>query len=181
MSALDGNVPFRRVVVKWVVVYFANLAGSLLLAYFMFKTDLWKGGNFLSGIQALKIANAKVNLAFGPAFFRAILCNWLVCLAVWLALASREIAGRIFAIFFPIMTFVALGFEHCIANMYFIPMGMLLKGTEAAKASGLDLSNLTTGGFIGNLIPVTLGNILGGALFVACVYWYVYVKGTLKK
>ncbi|MFC1546758.1 formate/nitrite transporter family protein [bacterium] len=181
MSVLDKQVPLKRMLGKWTVVYIANLIGSVLLAYIIFKTDLWKGKDFLTGIQALKIANAKVNLAFGPAFFRAILCNWLVCLAVWLAIASKNIIGRIFAIFFPIMTFVALGFEHCIANMYFIPIGIFLKGTGAAAASGLNLANLNLNGFfVTNLIPVTIGNIIGGAFFVGCVYWFVYVKDTNK-
>lgn len=182
MSVLDKRVPLNKMLGKWAVVYLANLVGSVLFAYIMFKTELWKGGNYLTGIQALKIANAKVNLAFSPAFFRAIACNWLVCLAVWMALASRNIVGRIFAIIFPIMTFVALGFEHCIANMFFIPMGMFLKTTGAAAASGLNLANLNLNGFlVTNLIPVTLGNIVGGAFFVGCVYWSVYVKGSNAK
>ncbi|MFH1504194.1 MAG: formate/nitrite transporter family protein [Candidatus Omnitrophota bacterium] len=182
MSVLRKRVPLNKMLGKWGVVYLANLVGSILLAYLFFKTDLWKNSDFLTGIQALKIANAKVNIAFGPAFFRAICCNWLVCLAVWMALASRDITGRILAIFFPIMTFVALGFEHCVANMYFIPVGLFLKGTEAAAASGLNLTNLTLKGFfVTNLIPVTLGNIIGGAFFVGCLYWMTYVKGTTDK
>ncbi|MCP4652710.1 MAG: formate/nitrite transporter family protein [Candidatus Omnitrophica bacterium] len=177
MSVLDKKVALNKVLGKWALVYIANLIGSVLLAYMMYKSDLWKGGGFLTGIQALKIANAKVNLTFGAAFFRAIACNWLVCLAVWLALSARTTVGRIFAIFFPIMTFVALGFEHCIANMYFIPMGLFLKGTEAAAAAGLNLTNLNLGGFlVTNLIPVTIGNIIGGAFFVGTLYWSVYLK-----
>lgn len=181
MSALDGRVPFSRVVYKWVVVYIANFIGSVIMAYLMLSTGLWKGGNFLTGVTALKIANAKVNLLWGEAFARAILCNILVCLAVWMALASQRVIGRIFAIFFPIMTFVALGFEHCIANMYFVPLGIFLKGTEAAAVSGLNLANLTWGGFIfNNLIPVTIGNMIGGALVVGLLYWLVYVKPEAK-
>ncbi len=179
MSVLDKKVSFYKVLGRWGIVYVANLIGSVLLAYIIYKSELWKGGNFLTGIQALKIANAKVNLSFGAAFYRAICCNWLVCLAVWLAIASRSVVGRVFGIFFPIMTFVACGFEHCIANMYFIPMGMFLKGTQAASASGLNLINLGLKGFVvTNLIPVTLGNIVGGALFVGGLYWFVYVRGT---
>ncbi|HUT85290.1 MAG TPA: formate/nitrite transporter family protein, partial [Elusimicrobiales bacterium] len=151
------------------------------LAYMMYKTELWKGADFLTGVQALKIANAKVNLSFSAALARGIGCNWLVCLAVWMALASRQVAGKILAIFFPIMAFVALGFEHCVANMYFIPMGLMLKGTKAATASGLNLANLNLNGFfVTNLIPVTIGNIIGGALFVGCIYWSVYVRGIKK-
>ncbi|MBU1122859.1 MAG: formate/nitrite transporter family protein [Candidatus Omnitrophica bacterium] len=177
MSVLDKQVPFSKMLGKWTIVYIANFIGSVLLAWIMYKTELWKGGDFLTGIQALKIASAKVNLAFSPAFFRAICCNWLVCLAVWMAISSRNVIGKIFACFFPIMAFVALGFEHCIANMYFIPMGLFLKGTGAAAASGLNLTNLNLNGFlITNLIPVTLGNIIGGAGFVGCLYWAVYVR-----
>ncbi len=181
MSALDGRVPYQRVVYKWLVVYIANFLGSIAMAWIMLNTGLWKGGNFATGVTALKIANAKVNLIWAEAFFRAVLCNILVCLAVWMALASTRIIGRIWAIFFPIMTFVALGYEHCIANMYFIPMGIMLKGTGAAAASGLDLTNLTWGAMITkNLIPVTLGNMVGGALFVGLLYWLVYVKEDKK-
>lgn len=181
MSVLDKNVRFLRMLRKWGIVFAANFVGSVLFAFIMLQTDLWKSSDYLTGIQALKIANAKVNLTFTSAFFRAVACNWLVCLAVWMALASREIAGKILAIVFPIMTFVALGFEHSVANMYFIPMGIFLKGTEAAAASGLDLANLTWGHFlVGNLIPVTLGNIIGGSGFVGCLYWMVYVKGIVR-
>lgn len=181
MSALDGRVSFGKVAYKWLVVYVANFIGSVLMAYLILSSGLWKGGNFATGITALNIANAKVNLIWSEAFIRGILCNVLVCLAVWMALASQNIIGRIWAIFFPIMTFVALGFEHCIANMYFVPLGIFLKGTEAATASGLTLTNLTWNSFIiNNLIPVTLGNIIGGALVVGLLYWLVYVKSEAK-
>ncbi|MFC1496615.1 formate/nitrite transporter family protein [Candidatus Margulisiibacteriota bacterium] len=180
MSALDGRVTYKRVLYKWAVVYFANFVGSIIMAFLMFNTGLLDGGNPSTGITALKIANAKVNLSWSMAFTRGILCNILVCLAVWMALASQNIIGRIWAIFFPIMTFVALGFEHCIANMYFIPLGIFLKDSNAAGASGLNLSNLNWGGFFNNIIPVTAGNIVGGALVVALLYWLVYVKPEAK-
>jgi formate/nitrite transporter len=124
----------------------------------------------------MAIANAKVNLTFGEAFFRGIGCNWLVCLAVWMALSAKDIAGKILAIFFPIMAFVALGYEHCVANMYFVPMGLFLKGSGLAGGEGMP--SLTWNGFLtANLIPVTLGNVVGGAVFVASTYWLVYVCG----
>jgi formate/nitrite transporter len=182
MSAFDGRVPFGRVLYKWIVVYVANFIGSVLMAWLILGSGLWKGGNFATGVTALKIANAKVNLAWGEAFIRGILCNVLVCLAVWMALAATNIIGRIWAIFFPIMTFVALGFEHCVANMYFIPLGIFLKGSEAAAVAGISLDNLTWGGFVfNNLIPVTLGNIVGGSLVVGLLYWLVYVKPEAAK
>ncbi len=120
MSVLDKKASFRRMLWKWVVVYLANFLGAIFIAYLYYNTNLWKAGDMAVGLSALKIANAKVNLTFVEALTRGILCNWLVCLAVWMAIASREVVGKIFAIFFPIMAFVALGFEHSVANMYFI-------------------------------------------------------------
>ena len=181
VGVLTGDVKFSKMLNNWFWVYVANFIGSLLLVWIMYATGLWKTGDFGVGAKALAIANGKVNLAWGAAFARAIGCNWLVCLAVWLAVASKDVVGKIFAIYFPIMAFVASGFEHSIANMYFIPMGILLKtNADVVAAAGLTdkLANLTWGGFfVSNLIPVTLGNIVGGALFVSALYWAVYLKG----
>ncbi len=180
MSVLDKQTKINKMFYKWFVVYMANFLGSVLLAYLYFETHLWKMGDMAVGLSALKIALGKVNLTFGEALSRGILCNWLVCLAVWMALASRDVVGKIFAIFFPIMAFVALGFEHSVANMYFVPLGIMLKNFVPLNAS-IDLANLTWGSFfVKNLIPVTIGNIIGGAIFVGMVYWGVYVRGTLN-
>jgi len=180
ISVLNGDVKVGKLFNNWFWVYVANFIGSLLLVWIMYASGLWKTGDFGVGAKALAIANGKVNLAWGAAFARAIGCNWLVCLAVWLALASKDVVGKIFAIYFPIMAFVASGFEHSIANMYFIPMGILLKtNADVVAAAGLtdELANLTWGGFfVNNLIPVTLGNIVGGAFFVSALYWAVYLK-----
>ena len=169
---------------SWFWVYVANFLGSLLLVWIMFGTGLWKTGNFAVGAEALIIANGKVNLGWWEAFTRGIGCNWLVCLAVWIATASKDITGKIFGIYFPIMAFVASGFEHCIANMYFIPMGLLLKGNAAVVAAARladKLSNLTLQRFfLNNLIPVTLGNIIGGSLCTATIYWFVYLRKSEK-
>lgn len=182
MGVLDRRVSISKVLYKWLIVFLANFIGSVLMAYLMYRTNLWKGSDFATGIGALKIATAKVNLMWMEAFIRGILCNILVCLAVWMALASRDVVGKIFAIFFPIMTFVALGFEHSVANMYFIPLGIFLKGTEAAAAAAVDTTNLTWSHFvINNLVPVTLGNIIGGAVVVGMLYWLVYVKPETAK
>jgi len=182
-SVLSKEYGVGRLMSRWALVYVANFIGSLLLVYIMFESGLWKMASNAVGAKALAIANAKVSLPFGEAFFRGIGCNWLVCLAVWMALSAKDTAGRILAIFFPIMAFVALGYEHCVANMYFIPMGLLLKGTAAAAtfpAAALD--GLTWGRFLtANLVPVTLGNIVGGGLFVGSVYWLVYMRRQGKK
>lgn len=178
MSVLDKRASLWKMIYKWVIVFLANFIGSVFLAYLYYKTDLWKMGDMAVGLNALKIANMKVGLTFMEAFTRGILCNWLVCLAVWMAFASREVVGKIFAIFFPIMTFVALGFEHSIANMYFVPFGIFLKGSNLFIDPALNLSGLTWNAFfINNLVPVTIGNIIGGAIFVGLLYWMVYVRG----
>jgi formate/nitrite transporter len=126
------------------------------------------------GTLALTTASAKVNLGFTEALLRGIACNWLVTLAVWLAASSKDTVGKVFGIFFPIMAFVAMGFEHSIANMYFIPMGLFIQ--DFAGISGA--TNLSWGSFLGNnLLPVTIGNIIGGVVFVGVLYWYSYIKG----
>ena len=182
MSVLDKRATFIRMFYKWVIVFAANFIGSVFLAYLYYKTNLWQMGDMEVGRNALNIANMKVNLSFAEALTRGILCNWLVCLAVWIAIASREVVGKIFAILFPIMAFVALGFEHSVANMYFIPFGIFLKASPVFAASAGNLSGLTWGAFfVKNLIPVTIGNIIGGAFFVGLLYWVIYVKDSEVK
>lgn len=183
LSVLDRQTRIRRLLRNWTIVYFANLVGSLLLVLLMYWSGLWKTDGGLVGAKALAIANGKVNLTFLQAFARGIMCNWLVCLAVWMAVSARTVIGKVWAIFFPIMAFVASGFEHSVANMFFIPMGLVMKGqTAIVTAAGLadKLSHLTIGGMVMNLIPVTLGNIVGGAFFVATLYWVVYLRGEKK-
>ena len=181
-SVLEGQYGLGRMLSRWGAVYAANFIGALLLVVIMYYSGLWKMASNGVGVKALSIASAKVSLPFGEAFFRGIGCNWLVCLAVWMALSAREIAGKVLVIFFPIMAFVALGYEHCVANMYFIPMGLLLKGTAAATGFAGDLNSLTWGRFLtANLIPVTLGNVVGGALFVGSAYWCAFMMGGKKK
>jgi formate transporter len=167
MSVLAGEAKFSQMVSKWVIVFITNFIGSILIAWFMHASGLVSGA---IADKAIAIATAKVGLDFWPAIFRGIMCNWLVCLAVWLALASHDVVGKIFGIFFPIMAFVASGFEHSIANMYFIPIGMFVDTT----------GSITWGGFFSNMIPVTIGNIIGGAGFVATIYWLVFRKCSVK-
>ena len=177
MTVLGRHNMMRPMLSKWATVYAANLVGSVLMAALVFGSGIWKTGDSIVGLQALKIANAKVNLGFPEAVSLGIGCNWLVCLAVWMALASQHVTGKILAIVFPITAFVALGFEHCVANMYFIPLGLFLKGTALATTAGMDLSSLSIKGFLlGNLVPVTIGNVIGGAILVGMVYWHALVK-----
>lgn len=166
---------------NWVTVYFSNFAGALIFALIVCYGGTWMQANNGLGINALNIAAGKCSLTFTEALLRGIGCNWLVCLGVWMGLAGRDIAGKVFGIFFPIAAFVAMGFEHCVANMYFIPKALILKNmpqlADYAAGSELISQNLTLSNFIaGNLIPVTIGNIIGGALFVGMLYFMAYRK-----
>lgn len=186
LSVLENKTNIKNLLRNWVIVYFSNLLGSLLIAFLIFYSDLWNQNHLMPAITALKIATLKVNLTFTEAFIRGILCNWLVCIAVWMSVASKQVIGKIFAIFFPIVAFVACGYEHCIANMYYIPKALLLKNVpgliEHSGIAAAQFAHLTIPGFIKyNLIPVTLGNITGAVIFVAFLYWFVYLKGSEEK
>ena len=151
---------------NWTLVYAANLVGSLGTALMVVWSGTLDFGGGAVEDTAIAIAQAKVALGFSEAFFGGILCNVLVCLAVWLCFAAHDVAGKVLAIILPISGFVALGFEHSVANMYLIPIAML------AGAEGV-----TVAGFLANLLPVTLGNIVGGGVFVALIYWLIYLRG----
>jgi len=170
MAWASQRITANELMRNWLIVYFANFAGALGLVLLVFLSDHWQMGNGAVGANAVRIAAAKAALSFPEAFFKGILCNILVCLAVWLALAARSVVDKIFAIIFPISAFVAAGFEHSIANMYFIPLGILLK--DRILVSGAE--NLSWAGLWSNLLPVTLGNIVGGSVMVALVYYFVY-------
>jgi formate/nitrite transporter len=177
-SVLTGDITFWKMLERWGLVYVANFIGSVLIVLLYFYSGLWKTGGGALGAAAVKIAAGKVSLSFVEALFRAIGCNWIVCLAVWMALSARNTIGKIFAIFFPIMGFVAIGFEHSVANMYFVPIGLMLKSLRGiAVPEGFNGALLTWGSFfVKNLIPVTIGNIIGGVLFVGLGYWSAYLR-----
>jgi len=180
-GVLDKKVRLSEMLRNWFIVYIGNFIGSLFIAFMIVKSgQLHTGGNLLGGVT-IKIASYKSSLGFMPAVYLGIMCNWLVCLAVWMSYGAKDIAGKILAIFFPIWLFITSGFEHSIANMYYIPAGILAKSDSAlvlASGLGIDaLSKLSWLTFITkNLIPVTLGNIIGGSLFVGAVYYYTYIK-----
>jgi formate/nitrite transporter len=182
-SVMTKDIGFGTMMKRWGLVFVANFIGSILLALIFYLSGLWKAGNGAMGAAAVGIAYSKVNLTFVEALIRAIGCNWLVCLAVWMALAARQIVGKIWAIYFPIMAFVAIGFEHCVANMYFIPVGIFLHQWAGIGApSGFAPDSLGWGSFIwGNLLPVTIGNIIGGAVFVGMGYWSAYLRPVAGK
>lgn len=181
----EKKITMGGMLYNWITVYLSNFAGALIFALIVCYGGTWmQAGNGL-GETALNIAAGKCSLTFAEALLRGIGCNWLVCLGVWMGLAGRDIAGKVFGIFFPIAAFVAMGFEHCVANMYFIPKALILKGmpqlADYVAGSEIITNNLTLSNFIaGNLIPVTIGNIIGGALFVGMLYYAAYRKPAAK-
>ena len=165
---------------KWTIVYFSNFVGVLILAFIMYYAYLWKLNGYLPGIEVLTLANVKAHNFFGASLFRGIGCGWLICLAAQMAITARNTIGKIYSVLIPVTILIALGFEYSVSNMYFASMGFMLKTTKAASASGLDLSGFTMGSFlINNLIPVTLGNIIGSAAFSGSLV--IYAKKTKEK
>jgi formate transporter len=177
---ISRAIPTKRLLYNWGTVFLGNLVGSFLLAWLMFLTRQWTASDYGVGATAIKIAAGKTSLPFMTALVRGVLCNLLVCLAVWLCFSARSAGGKILAILFPITAFVASGFEHSVANMYFIPFGLLMKSqpqvVAAAGLSVVQLNHLTWVGFLGNLLPVTIGNVIGGGVMVGLTYWYIYLQ-----
>jgi formate transporter len=169
---------------NWLIVYAGNFAGALLTTLVVYWSGFFDGGGGAVGARALEIAATKTSLGVREAVLLGVLANALVCLAIWLAMSARSVTDKVLAIIFPITAFVAAGFEHSIANMYFIPAGLFIKAwspdsfwASAGIGSG-DYPTVTWQDFfVGNLLPVTIGNIVGGAVLVGLVYWFVYLRG----
>ena len=166
---------------NWIVVYAGNMAGGFLAAAGVVCSHQISLFDNQLAVSVLSTAAAKCTISLGDALIRGICCNFLVCIAVWISFAAKDAAGKIAGIFFPIMIFVLCGFEHSVANMYYIAAGIFAKGVpayaQAAEAAGVDLGAITWGNFLGaNLLPVTIGNLVGGAVCVGCVYWFIYLN-----
>jgi formate/nitrite transporter len=189
ISWLDKKITLKGFAINWTLVYIGNLIGALFVVYFLaYWSGLFSSAPFAT--WSMNVANGKLGLTWDDALLRGIGCNWLVCLAVWLAISSDEIIGKILGIWFPIMAFVAIGFEHSVANMFFIPLGIALAndagvvtGSKAVMTNypnlGAGLTTDWTHFIVNNLIPVTIGNILGAIIFVAAIYWWVYIRSPL--
>jgi formate transporter len=182
MAWAAGKVSPREMLRAWAIVYVGNFIGAVGTAGIVFLSGQYLSGKGSVAGVALTIATNKVSLSFEHGLFLGILCNVLVCLAVWLAYSARTTADKIMAIMFPVSAFVVAGFEHSVANMYFIPLGLFIKAWAPAVmwtqigATSANYAALTWAGLVDNLIPVTLGNIIGGGGLVGLVYWFVYLR-----
>lgn len=175
-AVAEKRITASSMLKNWIIVYICNFIGGVLIAFMVYYSGGLNAGNGLLGAMTVKIASGKVNLEFGQALVSGIMCNWLVCMAVWLSTGAQTTIGKIFSIFFPIWLFVTAGFEHSVANMFFIPAGIFAGGNDLfVSLSGVSqdlLSNLNwTGMLINNLLPVTIGNIIGGSFCVAMGYY----------
>ena len=185
MAWANKKVNTIQILINWGLVYLGNFIGAMFIVFLMMMSKQYLSASGQVGIQTLNIAKAKCEMGFIQAFSLGILCNILVCLAVWLCYSSRSISGKIISIVFPITAFVTCGFEHSIANMYFIPKAILLLQQQnpeiliLTNQSNLNYDSITWSNFIiNNLLPVTLGNIVGGAVLVGMVYWFVYLRNS---
>lgn len=188
MAWANGQIPTSSLLRNWGVVYLGNFAGAILTVLVMLISGQYTFGNGAVGLNALNIAQAKVGYGFIQAIFLGSLCNMLVCLAVWLVFSARTTTDKILSVIFPITAFVAAGFEHSIANMYFIPMGLAIKQVAGELfwsnigSSAANYATLTWGNFLLlNLLPVTIGNIIGGAGGVGVVYYSIYLRRNSAK
>lgn len=183
-AVLDRKICPLRMLRNWVIVFIGNAIGGIMIAWMMNASGLFASSSGQLGGVTIKIASYKAGLDFGAALTLGILCNWLVCCAVWMAYSAKSLPGKILAAYLPIWLFITSGFEHSIANFYYVPAGIFAKGNALfAAASGLSaeaLSQLSWSSFLlGNLLPVTLGNMIGGLVFVAGFYYFAYREKTL--
>ena len=179
LPVLQREITPGAMVKNWTIVYLGNFAGSLLIAWMAAASHQLGMFEGQLAVSAVRTAAAKASMPFMDGFLKGILCNMLVCLAVWVSFGAKDAAGKIIGLFYPIVVFVVCGFEHSIANMYYCPAGLfaMSRSEYAALAAG-ESGGLTWGNFfLKNLIPVTLGNIVGGAVFVGAAYWFVYLRG----
>ena len=188
MAWAHRKVTTGQLLRNWTIVYVGNFVGAMLTAVGMLVSKQYTFNGGAVGLNALNIANGKVQLDFMQAIMLGVFCNALVCLAVWLCIGARSATDKILAIIFPVTAFVAAGFEHSVANMFFIPIGLLIKATAGAEfwraigKTAVDYNHLTWSNFfLVNLLPVTIGNIIGGALMVGGVYWFIYIRPTWTK
>ncbi|MGR3303413.1 MAG: formate/nitrite transporter family protein [Candidatus Scalindua sp.] len=190
MSYFAGKITRGDLNRNLLIAFIGNFIGALTIVFWIYISAQWTANNHLLGAKIVIAANDKVNLSFGVAFARGVLCNSLVCLGIWLCFSARNNMDKVLSLLWPITCLIACGFEHCVVNMWLIPMALILKGNrfvmeavERVNGEPLDIANLTLAkGFLfDNMIPVVLGNLFGGIALVAGIYWFVFLREPKKK
>ena len=183
VAKASNKISWGQLARNWVLVYIGNFVGALLLVFVMLTAKHYEPANGALGISYMSIALHKVEHGFLQAVALGIMCNVMVCLGVWMTFSARTVTDKLLAVILPVAMFVAAGFEHCVANMFMIPMGILTKASvgpefwQATGRSAADFADLTWGHFfLNNLLPVTIGNIIGGGLLVGLCYWFIYLR-----
>ncbi|MGI6132238.1 MAG: formate/nitrite transporter family protein [Bacillota bacterium] len=167
MALIDKRIPFGALTRNWIIVYFANMAGAIFVAWLYYRTGLWESADGTCAESLMAIAVRKSSLGFWPAFFRGVLCNWLVCMGVWMSYSADDVVGRLVPSAMAVSAFVMCGAENSVANMFYIPAGFMVSSTPVAEC----VASLAR-----NLLPVTFGNVVGGGLLVGTMYWWAYVR-----
>lgn len=176
IGALDKKYAWGGVIKNWIIVWIFNFIGSLIMVLIVFGAGLFNFNDGGVGQAMMNVAVSKVNLDWGTIFFRGIICNFLVCLAVWMGFVGKTVIDKIFTCIFPVMAFVAVGAEHCVANMFFLPMGLAVKSAGVIESTNAAIDVLNVGGIFYNISAATLGNIVGGCILVGVMYWWAYHK-----
>ena len=186
ISLLSKKISLGKLLRNWSIVYIANFIGSISIVLLLFYSGIWKNDQYLYARTIHSLARSKVNLDFWEAFFRGILCNWLVCMAIWMSISSKAAINKFSALLLPITTFIALSFEHSVANMFLLPFAWLIQPFLSSSGNLVTNSEFTVGVnwtsiLANNLLPVSLGNVFGGVLFVSFIFWLAYIFKNDKK
>lgn len=180
IGALERRYAWRKVIRNWIFTWTFNLLGSLLLVVIVYFANIAAMNNGEVGQAMINNAVSKINLDWITIFFRGIICNFLVCLAVWMSFSGKNVIDKIFTSIFPVMAFVSIGAEHCVANMFFLPMGLAIKNAGVIESTNSNLACLNLGGVFYNISAATLGNLIGGCILVGMMYWWAYHKRKLN-
>ncbi|MGI6217783.1 MAG: formate/nitrite transporter family protein [Coriobacteriales bacterium] len=181
IGAMEKKFSWGSLFKNWVVVWIFNFIGSLIIVFVVFFSGIGSMNDGGVAQAMMNVAVSKVNLSWSAIFFRGIICNFLVCLAVWMGFCGKSVIDKIFTCIFPVMAFVAVGAEHCVANMFFLPMGLLMKDFGGIISTNANIDLLNIGSVFFNISAATVGNIVGGAIFVGMFYWWAYHKKAAKK
>ncbi len=180
IGALEHRYAWSKIIRNWIFTWMFNFLGSLLIVAIVYFADIASMNNGEVGQAMMNTAVSKINLDWLTIFFRGILCNFLVCLAVWMSFSGKNVIDKIFTSIFPVMAFVSIGAEHCVANMFFLPMGLVVKSAGVIESTNPNIACLDLGGVFYNISAATLGNLIGGCILVGIMYWCAYHKRSLN-